>query len=163
MSLLMSPIYRPATRGLRPWNGASGAPSAWDAVESVFDSIASPLVRDEAEGKAGVFAPPVEIVHDRDEIAVYAELPGVKKDDVEITVQDNSLTIKGTKKSEVERKEDRYQYVERKFGEFFRTFQLPAFVDATKVTADYADGVLKIHMPIAEQARPRRVQIDMKA
>ena len=74
-------------------------------------------------------------------------------------MHDDKLTLEGTKSSETEAKEDEYRYVERRYGRFMRTFQLPATVTASKVRAEFKDGVLSVHMPIAEEAKPRKIEV----
>ena len=111
------------------------------------------------EDNGGSFSPPVDIIHGESEIVLKAELPGLKLEDVEVTVHDDKLTLEGTKSSETDEKEEEYRYVERRYGRFMRTFQLPAAVTASKVRAEFKDGVLSVHMPIAEEAKPRKIEV----
>ena len=91
---------------------------------------------------------------------VRAEIPGVKKEDVKVTVEDGVLTIQGERKQEKEEKGRKYHRIERAYGRFVRSFTLPDTVDEGKVRAEYADGVLKLHLPKSEKAKPK--QIDVK-
>ncbi len=105
------------------------------------------------------FAPRVDIIENSDEFIVSAELPGLKKDDFKLTVEDNILTLEGEKKFEREQKEDGYFRSERRYGAFKRSFRLNQTVDSTKISADYNNGVLEIHVPKAEKAKPKQIDI----
>lgn len=106
------------------------------------------------------WAPPVDIVEDDKEFVVKADLPEVKKDDVHVTVENGVLTIYGQRKFEKEEKNKRYHRLERSYGSFTRSFSLPEGADASKVRAEFKDGLLQVHMPKSETARPK--QIDVK-
>ena len=101
--------------------------------------------------------PVVDIREDAEAYFVHAELPGVRKEDVRITMQNNLLTIRGEKKQETEKKESEYHRIERSFGNFERSFTLPATVKTEKIDANFADGVLTILLPKTEEAKPREV------
>ncbi len=90
------------------------------------------------------------------------ELPGVKKDDVEITTTENTLTIRGKKRREREVSEENYQYSERSFGEFERTIELPTRVDAGKVEATYSDGVIDISLPVREPVESKQIEVKVR-
>lgn len=109
-----------------------------------------------------VLAPPVEVNETESEVIVSTELPGMKRDEVEVTIHDDTLTIRGEKKDTTERKEGKYRYTERRFGQFVRTVQLPTLVNTEKVKAKFDDGVLEVRMPIADNAKPRRIEIAAK-
>ncbi len=127
--------------------------------------LMSPWLRgfSRADGGEGVFfSPAIDVTRDDEAVVVKADLPGVTKDDVELTVYEDTLTIKGVRKTETERKEGRYHYSERRHGEFLRTVQLPDAIDPMRVRAEFRDGVLEIHLPIADEARPRKIDIAVK-
>ena len=106
------------------------------------------------------WVPPVDVFENpQHELVLKAELPGVKKDDIDIKVENNTLTIRGERKREVETKEDGFHRVERTFGSFARSFTLPQTVSADGIKADYKDGVLTVTLPAREEAKPRQVQI----
>jgi len=107
----------------------------------------------------GLWSPDVDISETVEAIFVSAEVPGIKKEDIHISVQDNILTIKGEKKQEKETKGENYHRVERCHGAFQRSFNLPAVVDSSKVKASYKDGVLKIELPKKEEAKPKEIPI----
>jgi HSP20 family protein len=104
--------------------------------------------------------PPVDVVEEEGELILTMEVPGMKRDDIMIDVADTSLTIKGEKKSEIEKQDVNFRLVERSYGAFERTFSLPRSVDAARIQAEYQDGVLRVHMPKTAQAQGRRVEIN---
>jgi HSP20 family protein len=107
------------------------------------------------------WSPAVDIRETDQEMVLELEVPGIKPEQVELTAENGVLTVKGEKKSE--RKEgdenDRYHVVERSYGNFMRSFQLPQGIDETKIEADYNNGILSIHIPKAALPQPRRIQI----
>lgn len=120
------------------------------------------LVRGRAgeEGVAtGLWAPAVDIFETKDAICVRAELPGVRKDAVNVEVKDGVLTLRGERKHEKEVSEENYHRIERTFGAFHRSFSLPSSVDEEKVTARMADGILEVNLPKKEQAKSRQIRI----
>lgn len=105
------------------------------------------------------WAPLVDISEDEKEYLIKAELPEVKKEDVTVSVQDDVLTIAGERKYETEEKGKKFHRIERAYGSFERSFTLPEDADAGKVAADFKDGVLKIHLPKSEKAKPKSVEV----
>jgi HSP20 family protein len=106
------------------------------------------------------FVPAIDVSEDKDNIVVKADLPGLTKDDIEITLQDNVLTVRGEKKQESETKGKNFYRRERAHGAFHRSFELPASVNASNVAATFKDGVLRITLPKAEQAKPKQIQVN---
>ena len=111
----------------------------------LFSDFISPA--DAWKGNSDVWNPSVDIVDRKEDVLVKAELPGVRKDDVKITLQENILTIKGEKKMENESKEDGFHRIERSYGHFVRSFTLPMGVKSDGIQADYKDGILTIKLP----------------
>ena len=105
------------------------------------------------------WAPPVDITEDDKEYLVKAELPEVKKEDVNVTVENGVLSITGERKVEKEEKDRKYHRVERAYGRFERSFTLPEGADGTKITAEFKEGVLKVHLPKAEIAKPKATTV----
>ena len=93
------------------------------------------------------------------ELVLKAELPGIKKADIDLKVENNVLTIRGERKHDVEVKQDAYQRLERSYGAFARSFTLPPTVNAEGVKAEFKDGVLTVVLPAKEESKPRQVQI----
>ena len=122
----------------------------------------SPVRRQDGKEEAitvAEWAPLVDITEDTKEYLIKAELPEVKKEDVKVTVEQGVLTITGERKFEKEEKDKKYHRVERSYGSFVRSFSVPDDADAEKVTAEFRDGVLKVHLGKAEQVRPRQVEV----
>lgn len=105
------------------------------------------------------WAPSVDISEDDKEWLVKADLPEVKKEDVKVTVQDGVLVISGERKFEKEEKNKKYHRIERSYGNFVRSFTLPDGADGAKVAAEFKDGVLKVHLPKNEKARPKAIEV----
>jgi HSP20 family protein len=113
---------------------------------------------------AATWVPPVDIYQNGDhELVLKAELPAMSREDIDITVENYVLTIKGEKKIAGDVKEEQFHHVERRYGAFSRSFSLPRTVDASKVSAEYRDGVLTIKLPLREEAKPRQIKVDVAA
>lgn len=115
---------------------------------------------EETGGRA--WAPPLDIYETGEVYVVSAELPGFGPDQVDVTVSEGTLTIKGERKFYDEVNEESFHRIERRFGAFQRSITLPSQVDAGKISADFDKGVLTVRIPKAETAKPRRVEISQK-
>lgn len=119
---------------------------------------------DPAEGMAvSEWCPLVDITEDDKEFLIKAELPELKKEEVKVTVENGRLSLTGERKLEKEEKGRKYHRIERSYGSFLRTFALPEGVSPEKVTADFADGVLKIHLPKNETAPSKSVEVPVNS
>ncbi len=119
---------------------------------------------DEGLMTTGTWVPPVDIYENgNQELVLKAELPEMTKDDIELTVDNGTLTIRGERKFEGELKEEQFHRIERRYGTFSRSFSLPPAVDATKVSAEYRNGVLTIRLPKREEAKPRQIKVEVAA
>lgn len=107
------------------------------------------------------WAPPVDVLEEKDGIRIHAELPGVKPEDVQISIENNVLSISGTKQQQTEEKTEQVRRFERTYGSFARTFTLPATVDAANIKATYENGVLTVNLPKVEQAKPRQIPVEV--
>ena len=105
------------------------------------------------------WAPPVDIVETDKEYLFKAELPEVKKENVNVTFQEGMLTIEGERIAEKEEKGKKYHRVERSYGNFVRSFTLPKDADETKITAEFKDGLLLVHLPKTDKPRPKSVEV----
>jgi HSP20 family protein len=105
------------------------------------------------------WAPMVDISETNDEYLVKAEIPEVKKEEVKVRVENGVLTIEGERKQEKEEKGKKFHRVERYYGTFLRTFSVPENVDEKKVVAEFKDGVLNVHLPKAEMAKPKAIEV----
>lgn len=108
------------------------------------------------------WVPVVDITEDDKEYVIKAELPGVKKEDVKVTVENGRLSLYGERKMEKEEKEKKYHRIERSYGSFLRSFTLPEGANAEKVSAEFADGVLRVRLPKNETAVPRSVEVKVQ-
>ena len=111
------------------------------------------------EDSFGAWAPPVDIFEHHDDLVIRAEIPGVKKEDIDVRIENGVLTLHGERKQETELKEENAYRMERIYGTFTRGFTLPTTVDASKVRATCKDGVLEVTVPKAETAKPKKVEI----
>lgn len=130
-----------------------------------FDTSLRRLVNEFVEGfetrlpRAMVWAPVVELTESEDELVLTAELPGMTREDVEVELVEDVLTIRGEKKEEREEKKPQYHLWERSYGKFQRSFTLPRPVDAAKITAQVKNGVLTIRVPKTAESKARRIEI----
>ena len=119
---------------------------------------------DEGLFSSGSWLPPVDIYQNGEhELVLKAELPDMARENIDVTVVDGTLTIKGEKKLSSEVKEEQFHRVERRYGTFSRSFSLPPTVDASKVGAEYKNGVLTVKLPMREESKPRQVKVDVAA
>jgi HSP20 family protein len=127
-------------------------------------TIARFYLRDEDVTQRGNWIPPVDIYETEEhDLVVKAELPDMRREDIEVTVENNTLVLRGTKKLPEGVKEDQIRRVERSYGVFNRSFTLPNTVDASKVSADYKNGVLTVKLPYREEAKPRTINVEVAA
>lgn len=129
-----------------------------DRINRIFGDVYTRQQED--LGQRGAWLPAVDIFETGDQaIVIKAEVPGVSRDDIDIRVEHNTLTLRGERKRDVEVSNDQYHRVERSYGAFSRTFALPTRVDTEAVKAEVKDGVLTITLPVKAEARPRQVEI----
>ncbi len=106
-----------------------------------------------------VWCPTVDVSESELAYEVKAELPGINKEDIKVSMQDNVLTLKGERKEETEAKKKNVQILERYYGKFQRSFRLPAEVKSAEIKATYKDGVLTVEIPKAEEAKPKEIEV----
>lgn len=109
--------------------------------------------------RSGGWMPAVDIRETAEEVIVEAELPGVKKEDIDIRIEDNTLFLRGERREEREERQGEFFRTERTFGSFQRAFTLPGMVDSQKVRAVFRNGILSLHLPKSEQAKARQITI----
>jgi HSP20 family protein len=120
--------------------------------------------RSQEDLNPGAWVPVVDVyANGQHELVLKAELPDMTEEEIELTVEDNTLTLSGEKKLDMEVTEERFHRIERRYGAFARTFTLPPTVDASKVSAQYKAGVLTVRLPLREEAKPNRVKIAVAA
>jgi HSP20 family protein len=129
-----------------------------DRMNRLFrDSFAE---RDEALTNSS-FAPAVDVYEDEHNIILKVEVPGIDEKDIDVRIENNTLTVHGERKFEKEEKEDNYRRVERQYGSFTRSFTLPNTVDTETVSADYDKGVLKIKLAKKAEAKPKQIKVNI--
>lgn len=152
--------WRP-TYNLSRWNPVSEIFSdlfqKHQEIDRIFDAFFSGGKFD--DGTYGDFWTPIDIVEKDDAYIVEAEIPGMKKEDVKITIENNVLTIQGEKQQKKDEKDQNYRRSERVFGSFIRSFSLPSSVKVNEIDAKYQDGVLRITLPKAEEAKPKKIEV----
>jgi HSP20 family protein len=112
----------------------------------------------------GAWVPAVDIYSNgQHEMVLKAELPDMKEKEIGLTIEDNTLTLRGEKKLDAEVAEEQFHRIERSYGSFVRTFVLPPTVDAGKVSAEYKAGVLTVRLPFREEAKPKQIKVEVAA
>jgi len=129
-----------------------------ERMNKLFEDMAASR-GEEKDLATSSWAPAVDIYETEGEVVLTAEIPGIEEKDIEIKVEDNSLTLRGERKFEKETKEDNYHRIERAYGSFFRSFTLPSYVDQDKIEAEHENGILKVRMPKRAELKPRKVKI----
>jgi HSP20 family protein len=148
-------IIRYKTPELPAWSPFDRLSSLRDLLDSAFQ-----LASSAPESTSG-WVPALDVFEDEDKITVQVELAGMKKEDFDISLQDDMLTISGERKSESEKREGESFRSERSFGAFSRSITLPSPVKAEEVKATYEDGVLTVTLPKAEEAKPKKIQVNL--
>jgi HSP20 family protein len=147
---------------LAHWNQFKDLEDLRNSLGSLFGRPqAQRLEGQEEPMRVADWNPLVDISEDGKEYLIKAELPEVKKEDVKITMEDGTLTIMGDRKFEKEENGKKYHRVERAYGSFARSFSLPDDASPAKVTADFKDGVLKVHLTKNQKARPQQVEVSV--
>jgi HSP20 family protein len=140
---------------LGTWHPMNRLATLQDELNRLFDFSAPS--RD--SGLFSGWSPALDIFDDKENVVVKAEIPGMKKEEIEISLHDGVLTISGERKHETEKKEGESFRSERYFGRFQRSVSLPVGVDANAVKASYKDGILTVTLPKREEAKPRQIQV----
>ena len=130
-----------------------------DRMDRLFGEAAGRSWPTEEGLTTGVWNPPVDVFESNDSIVLKADLPEVNKDEVDISVDGNVLTIRGERKREQEVKEKEFYRMERSYGTFTRSFTLPGTVDPEKIEAGFAGGVLTVTLPKREEAKPKQIRV----
>lgn len=138
--------YEPMTRNLSSLN---------DEVERVFRQVFG----ESGASAAGAFSPALDVEETEDGFTLHIELPSVAPDEVDVSLEENVLTIAGERRFYDDKESEGFRRIERHFGRFHRAVRLPDRVDPDGVEATYQDGLLTIHVPKAEEAKPRRIQV----
>ena len=143
------------------WRPFRDIVSIQDEMNRLFDDFfGRPLTR--PEWTEAAWCPCVDVSENKDNVIINTEIPGMSKDDVKVSVQDNILTLSGEKRQEKEEKDANYHRMERSYGSFSRSFTLPTSVQPNKVKATYKDGILRITLPKTEEVKPKEIPISVE-
>lgn len=143
------------------WKPIRDIVSIQDEMNKMFEDLFGRKSQRWTEPEDGLWSPSVDVSETKDDIVLTAEVPGLKKEDIKLSVQDNVLTISGEKKIEKEEKDANYHRLERSFGSFCRSFTLPTPVQPDKIKASYKEGVLKVTLPKTEEVKPKEIPINI--
>ena len=146
----MRPISRDTLRDLQ---------NMTDRVDRLLAGRNMPSARRDEAMALVDWAPAVDVMETDEEFQIRAELPGVEKKDVKLSVENGVLLISGHREQEKEEKGKRYHRIERAYGNFARSFTVPEAVDSEKVTADFKNGLLTVRLPKSEKARPKSIEV----
>lgn len=150
---------------LARWQPITELERWFDQFDRMFDRMLARFFRDfdwaieEYGWWHRQWLPPMEVSETSDAYIIRVEVPGVKAEDIEITLQDDVLTIKGKRERSEERKDEVVHFVERSYGEFTRSFRVPTDVKVDNIKATYKDGVLEVRLPKDETSKPRRIEV----
>ncbi len=142
--------------------------SRWDPFRELvnlredMDRLFTSFFGRHTEEPEGFWTPVIDLEEDNENFIVKAELPGMKKDDIKISVRGNQLSISGERKQESEVKNKTYHRIERSYGKFSRVITLPTDVEADRVKASYKNGVLIINLPKPESMKPKEIEVEVK-
>jgi HSP20 family protein len=140
------------------WDPFREAVSLQNRVNSLFHN----LNEGETPLTAANFVPAVDIYEDADKLVLKVEIPGMEEKDLDVRVEDNTLTVKGERKFEAEEKEENFHRIERSYGSFFRAFSLPSTVETDHIQASYNAGVLKLELKKKPEAQPKKIKINVE-
>ena len=140
------------------WNPFRELEDIQTRLNRFFNDVPARRVEDNSMFFAD-WTPMVDVQETDKEYLIKAELPEVKKDDVKVEMLDGVLTIEGERKQESEEKGKKFHRVERSYGKFVRQFTLPTEIDATRIQAEFKDGVLNVHLPKTAQAKPKAIEV----
>lgn len=141
--------------------------SRWDPFREVvaLQNRVNSLFREMNEGDSPLttasFVPAVDIYEDSKKVVLKLEVPGIEEKDLDIRVENNTLTVKGERKFEKEEKEENFHRIERRYGSFYRAFTLPSTVDAEHINANYNAGVLKLELSKKPEAQPKQIKVNV--
>ncbi len=151
----MNPLMKQPNRWIDPFDLVT---DLQDDMNRLFTSS----LRRGSTASVGEIIPSLEVKEDENQFQVHLDIPGMDRKDLDISVTGNTLTVKGERKEEENKKGKGYFYSERRYGSFQRSVELPVEVEADKVAANYKDGVLELTLPKSERAKPKQIKVDVK-
>ncbi|MCK6619542.1 MAG: Hsp20/alpha crystallin family protein [Calditrichaceae bacterium] len=141
------------------WSPARDLLNIQDEMNRVMDRFFSPELFEGSDFSTSRWLPNMDVQEDKDRFTISMELPGLSKADVILTVREGVLTIEGERKQEDEKEGVNYHRVERRYGKFLRSFQLPVRVQEDKIEAVFKEGVLTVQIPKAEEVKPKQIAV----
>ena len=132
-----------------------------DRMNRLFNDSVGGRQRDDDLMSRGTWTPAVDIFEEDGGLVLKAEVPDIAREDIDVTVENNTLTLRGERKLANEIKQENFHRIERAYGKFVRQFALPPTVDGSKIGAEYKDGVLTVKLPMREEAKPRTVKVNV--
>jgi len=141
------------------WSGFGRLTNLRDEIDRLFEVPLTELAR--ASQLLSGWTPAFDVYEDKDNVYVRAELPGMRKEDIDLSLHNGSLSISGERKSDESLKESEVYRAERFFGRFQRTITLPTLVASDKIKAQYKDGILSVTLPKAEEAKPKHIDVSV--
>jgi HSP20 family protein len=156
----MNPAWRKTIMAITRWDPFRDVVTLQNRVNSLFrdfsDAGDSPLT-------TASFVPAVDVYEDTQKVVLKLEVPGIEEKDLDVRVENHTLTVKGERKFEKEEKEENFHRIERRYGSFFRAFTLPSTVDTENIGASYNAGVLKLELKKKAEAQPKQIKINVAA
>ena len=131
------------------------------ALQNRFNTLFRDLNEGEGTLTTASFIPAVDVYEDEKKVVLKLEVPGIEEKDLDVSVENNTLTVKGERKFEKEEKEENFHRIERRYGSFYRAFTLPSTVDTEHIAASYAAGVLKLELSKKAEAQPKQIKINV--
>ena len=132
-----------------------------DRMNRLFNDSVGGRQRDDDLMSRGTWTPAVDIFEEDGGLVLKAEVPDISREDIDVSIENSTLTLRGERKLANEIKQENFHRIERAYGKFVRQFSLPATVDSARIAADYKDGVLTVKLPMREEAKPRSVKVNV--
>ncbi|QEE31054.1 Hsp20/alpha crystallin family protein [Terriglobus albidus] len=140
------------------WTPFSELAVLQNRLNSIFNDFGTPEGRSESLA-SGNFTPAVDVYEDAQKIVLKLDVPGIRQEDIDVRLENQTLTVKGERKFEKEEKEENFHRIERRYGSFIRVFTLPPTADMERVSADYKDGVLQVEIAKKSEAQPKQIKV----
>jgi len=142
---------------LTPWR-----PFEFDRIRKEMDRVWDSFLEGRPMRRAGEWLPSIDVSETKSDLVIKAELPGMDSKDIDISLSNGFLTIKGEKNQEKEEKDENYHLIERSYGSFTRSVQLPREVQSDKITASFKNGVLRVTLPKSEEAKKKEIKVKVE-
>lgn len=147
---------------LTRWDPFRDLVTLQERMNRLFEDSLSRSKTTDQEMAMGAWTPAVDIFETPETIVLKADLPGIEEKDIDVRIENSVLVLRGERKFLKEAKEEDYHRIERSYGVFSRTFQLPGTIDQTRISAVHKDGVLEVHLPKREDTKPKQIKVDVK-